>query len=339
MIDISNIEVLTKYLFERKLIDVDRGYSIRYCDGGVSCTVAFVYDGDKPIIVKQGLAQLKVKEKWLCDQNRMDAECRSNEIFHELLPDCAPEVFFYDKENYICGREAVPESWRMWKDDLMDGIIDEQIGKLSMLALSIVHNKCAGVEKIKNIFASKDVFYNLRISPYFEFLVEKYPSLSEGVEELKGFLMGKGYTLIHGDFSPKNIMTDGKAISILDYEVAHYGHPSFDLGFLSTHFVLKAVKFKSLAGQYLSLLRSMLEIYFDRAEFIDRDELMETFRKVWAMILLARVDGKSPAEYITVEEDKELIRTIAFYILACDSTYDYKKIISECSSRITEKKV
>jgi hypothetical protein len=41
---------------------------------------------------------------------------------------------------------------------------------------------------------------------------------------------------------------------------------------------------------------------------------------------LARVDGKSPAEYITAATDKELIRRIAYQMLS-DNLTDYSQVV------------
>ena len=325
MIDISKEQVLVDYLKARNIINEQDGYTYHYCGGGVSCTVVFLYTGKKQMIVKQALAQLKTKEVWECDPNRMNIEYESNRIYHELMPDCAPEVYFYDPENYIYGREAVPEDWRMWKTDLLEGDLNFAEAEKVINTLVTVHNECAKREDVARIFADKDIFYYLRVSPYIEFVVKRYPQLGKLSKEVIDFLMNTSCTLIHGDFSPKNIMVNGRSVSVLDYEVAHYGHPAFDIAFFSTHFVLKAVKHKNWAGAYLTMLCDMMDIYFKKVSCMGCEQLEESYVKTWAFIILARVDGKSPAEYIT-EEDKELIRKIAFNIINAED-WDYRNVI------------
>ena len=315
MIDISDKNVLEEYLLNRGVVNKGDGYSFHYCKGGVSCTVVFVYAGKKPMIIKQGLAQLKVKEEWLCDPNRMNIEQESNRIYHKLVPECAPEVYFYDGENYIYGREAVPENWRMWKTDLLSGLLDFTAANKIITTLLTVHNKCAGDSAVAKEFENKEIFYGLRVSPYLEFMLKQYPQLESYMRPIINFLMESNITLIHGDFSPKNIMTDGTSVSILDYEVAHYGHPAFDLAFFSTHFVLKSVKNKEWAESYLNMLTYMMDIYFAGVKCMDALELQGCYVRLLALIMLARVDGKSPAEYITETRDKDLIRECAFTII------------------------
>lgn len=334
MVDISNKEELTEYLKAKELINEADGYSINYCNGGVSGTVAFVYAGDKPMIIKQALAQLKTKEIWFCDPTRMKIEYESNTIYNQLMPENAPKVYFYDDVNYIYGREAAPESCTMWKADLLSGLLDFEAARKVIESLVIVHNACAKDTNIETIFGDKKVFYELRISPYIEFIVGKYPQLSEFAKPICYDLMNCSISLVHGDFSPKNILIDGRKICILDYEVAHYGHPAFDLAFFSNHFILKAIKNKQWAAAYINMLTYMLAIYFENMDYMDKKQLETFFVKTLSLLMIARVDGKSPAEYITEVSDKELIRKLAFEIIDRKLVY-YPDVMSLVLSNLT----
>jgi len=325
MITISDKDSLESYLLQNGFLKKGEPCSIHYCKGGVSGTVALVYAGDKPLIIKQALRQLKVKEDWFCDPNRMGIEYRSNEIYHRLAPDCAPEVYFYDAENFIFGREAVPESGTMWKADLLSGLLDFTVAEKAICTLSLVHNRCADDSEIARVFADKTIFYELRISPYIEFTMKKYWELVYFAKPIINELMKSAITLVHGDFSPKNIMVTDRNIRILDYEVAHYGHPAFDLAFFANHFILKAVKNKHWAGAYHAMLMYMLDIYFSKVECMSAQALEQRFVRLLPLLMLARVDGKSPVEYITSDDDKDRIRKMAFRIIRLDIN-NYKDV-------------
>ncbi|MCD8139675.1 MAG: aminoglycoside phosphotransferase family protein [Planctomycetaceae bacterium] len=319
MIDIANRDVLQQYLLDKGYVDRTAPLDVGYCGGGVSGTVAFVHNGRRQMIVKQALAQLKVKETWLCDPNRMHIEMMSNDIYHKLVPDNAPAVYFYDAENYIFGREAAPDGCAMWKSDLLGGLLDCVVAAKVMQSLVVVHNHCSRDAQARKDFADKTIFHDLRISPYITFVVGKYPAIADFAQPVVDTLMQSQITLVHGDFSPKNVMVDGRKIYILDFEVAHYGHPAFDLAFFSNHFLLKSVKNKQWNGAYLTMLRYMLDRYFAEMDFMDGGDLEATFIRLLALLFLARVDGKSPAEYITEETDKALIRSIAFSMIEDDT--------------------
>lgn len=316
MIDISEKEVLIQYLRERGLLKKESLASVHYCQGGVSCTVAYVEIDGKPMIIKQALGQLKTKETWLCDPNRMYIEYESNKIYHELLPENAPETYFYDQGNYIYGREAVPDGCRMWKDDLMEGILNKNIARKAVDTLITVHNHCRNDKDIEKKFEDKSIFYSLRIAPYIEFTVSKHPEIEDHARFVKNQMMESKITLVHGDYSPKNIMLDGTGMKVLDYEVAHYGHPAFDLAFFSNHFILKAVKFTENAEKYLDLLDEIATRYLEAQQCMDRQKFEEIYVQTLAILMLARVDGKSPVEYLEDEEDKqELVRSLSISII------------------------
>jgi len=288
---------------------------ITYCGGGVSGTVAFVTIDGRDMIVKQALAKLKVAEEWLCDPNRMQIEMKSNEIYHRHVPENVPEVYFYDHDNYIFGREAAPEHAVMWKSNLMGGLLDFVIAEKVMRSLVIIHNECAKDREVAEFFADKTIFYELRISPYIKFILKKHPELTEYAQPVIAELMDSAITLVHGDYSPKNVMQDGRKVYLMDFEVAHYGHPSFDLAFLSNHLILKSVYNHRFGAAYLSMLQHILNLYFTEMNYMDKTALEESYLKLLPLLMIARVDGKSPVEYLTEPADKELVRTMAYALI------------------------
>ena len=302
------------------------GLYIRYFPGGVSGTVAFASDGEKSVIVKQALPFLKVAERWECDPRRMLIEHRALEVYERLIPQSVPQTILFDEENFIMVRQAAPEGCPMWKTQLLGGLLDFQVAEQAAVAMLAVHNNTAGDSTVRDTFIDDSVFYSLRINPYIENLLEKYPELEKKAKQAISFLMNEKIALVHGDYSPKNILVGDGRIYILDMEVAHFGHPAFDLAFFSNHFLLKSIKNKIWKGAYLNMLRYMLDIYFAGMEYMDRGKLEKDTAKTLGFLLLARVDGKSPAEYITEDADKELVRSLAFTIIE-DNIIDFKSVI------------
>jgi hypothetical protein len=314
---------LREYLEKRKVFPSVKGLYFRYFSGGVSCDVAFVSDGKRSLLLKQALPALKVAERWECDPARMIVEHRALEVYARLVPGAVPAPVFYDSHNYIMCREAAPEECPMWKTQLLEGLLDFRVAKKAIEALLEVHNRTAGDAGVAEMFKDRQVFYDLRISPYIEFTCVKYPSHKEAAKALIHRLMNERRCLVHGDYSPKNILVSGTQIYILDMEVAHYGHPAFDLAFFTNHFLLKAVKNKAWGGAYLSMLRFMTDIYLKGLSALDSEEMEAASVAALGFLFLARVDGKSPVEYITEEADRELIRRLAGkIILNRFSTFD-----------------
>ena len=315
---IENKDNLERYLIEKGLVEEGDGHESTYCSGGVSGTVVFVErPGKTPLILKQALEFLKTKETWPCHPDRIVVEYNSNNIYHDIVPDCAQKMLFCDTDNWIAVREAVPADWRMWKKDLLRGILDFRIAKRSIEALLTVHEKAAGDPKVIAAFPSKDHFYKLRVDPYIVFTAGKYPELQAEADEVCRFLMEPNITLVHSDFSPKNIMIHGDLddICILDFESSHYGNPCFDLAFFFNHMLLKSIYNPEFGNAYVDMADYMAKIYLDGVTCMDRSELEEMTVRTLFFMLMARVDGKSPAEYLVGDDEKQQkVRDLAYAI-------------------------
>lgn len=315
MIDISQKEILLSYLIDRGLIHSPENTQIKYCGGGVSGSVALVTEGEECFLVKQALASLKVAADWQCDPSRMRVEYEAQKTYASLAPDQVSRAICYDAENYIMVREAAPDAAWMWKADLLCGKLDFDKARQAIEALLAVHNRTAADEQVKATFSDSQFFRQLRVEPYIETVAAKHPQLKEQAQRVIDLLMSERIALIHGDFSPKNILLLGERLYILDFEVAYYGHPAFDVAFFANHFLLKSVKNKQWADAYLNMLSYMMDIYYGGVECRDPHLLQSETAEVLGFLFLARVDGKSPVEYLTDEADKQLVRDVAYRIL------------------------
>jgi hypothetical protein len=324
MLDIADQAAFRRYLADRGVIRAPEDAAIAALSGGVSCEVQRVDTGDgRSIVVKQALPKLRVKEDWFSDTTRIVIEQAGLRFYEKVVGDLVPRFEFYDADNALFAMEAAPPAAVMWKSLLMAGAIDFRIGRRIAEALALVHNAAAVDADARATFDSQKFYIELRIDPYLRFTATKHPDLAALIEREIERLLGNRQTLVHGDYSPKNVLVAGERLFILDFEVSHIGDASFDLGFLVNHFVLKAVKNRAWSAAYLDLMRDAARHYLDRVRFTDARTLEYDTVRTFALLFLARVDGKSPAEYIVEETDKALIRTLARRILGDDlRTFD-----------------
>lgn len=315
MLDITDDQALKQYVINKELASKPEDVSTRELGGGVSCSVVKVTTPKHAFVLKQALPKLKVQEDWFADIQRIFTEAACLKVCHELVPDAVPDLLFTDDDHYLLAMEAAPEGVAMWKSQLLSGRIDFQTGQKVVRALIDIHNATYENDEIEAKFEDKDIFIQLRIDPYLRTVAERHPSLKKAVDEEIEYILSMKQTLVHGDYSPKNILVEKERIYILDFEVAHFGDPAFDVAFLSNHLLLKSIKHKQWAAAYLNLLTYMTGIYF-RSARISAPELEKHTLKVLAFLFLARVDGKSPVEYITAEQDKQLIRKLSYKMIS-----------------------
>ncbi len=319
-------EALSLYLERHGIAPRGEVSSIEEIREGVSAEVYRVKLASGDIIVKRPLEKLKVEQEWISDTIRGKNEFKALSITSSLLGDgTVPEPYFYDDERRTLVMSAAPERFVTWKSLLMRKETDSRIAGLLADSLALLHLRSMGAESFDTeLNDSSRLFYELRLGPYFESLLPLYRGERDRLLEVMGLLGERRISLVHGDFSPKNILTDGSSrIVILDWEVIHYGNPVFDVGFMCNHLTLKTIHLgENNTRKWADLIRLFYSRYQSAASDLHMSE--EDFFKVLGALLLARVDGKSPVEYLSREE-KDFVRKFGLHVLNSkfDSIGDY----------------
>lgn len=320
------------YLVGRELIATEsaRTATATALGGGVSnivIRVDFCGETERALVVKQSLPKLRVAGEWFADRERIYRECAGLKYLAGRLDASGiPRVVFEDRDNFLFVMTAAAAGGVNWKEDLLAGRIDvavaAQVGKL----LGEMHRSSAVAgDKIPpdlREFADQHCFVQLRIDPYHRAAAAAHPDLAGVIEAEAQRMLNRRRALVHGDYSPKNIIVSGAGAAaqafVLDFEVVHLGNPVFDLAFMLNHCTLKAIHRPELAGQYNEAARAFRAAYRaaggEVAQKVDGSE-RDTVRQL-GVLLLARVDGKSPAEYIVSDAQRQRVRNIARSILS-----------------------
>ena len=274
--------------------------------GGVSGTVILVESGRRRWVVKQALAQLRVQREWLANPVRTVVEARGLRLAAEVIPNCVPEVVDIDPATNVLVMIAAPAGTTDWKGLLMTGRVDAAVGLHLGELLGRLH---AGL-RVGNLELAEldrvDLFEELRVAPYFRSLVADHTELSATVMPHVDRMFATHECLVHGDFSPKNVLVGGRLLWLLDFEVAHVGDPAFDLAFMLTHLLMKGLHLPRARPE---LLATALEFLAGYARTGPRPAPAAAhIGGLTGCLLLARVDGRSPAEYLTEPERVEVRR-------------------------------
>ena len=320
------------YLVASGLISQERAGSAVAAElgGGVSNIVVRVdYTDDAPsLVIKQSLPRLRVAQEWLADQARIHREAASLRYLERVLPHSTlPTVVHEDPDEFLFVMTAAPERATTWKDELLAGRVDLQIASSVGTLLGSMH-QCSivtedGIPADLLEFADQGSFVQLRIDPYHRATALAHPDLAANLEAAAQAMLDNRVCMVHGDYSPKNVMVCRNdniepSAFLLDFEVVHLGNPVFDLAFMLNHLTLKAIHRRELAGQYNAAGSAFWSAYRSSAPSIaaDGETLQGASILQMGALLLARIDGKSPAEYITTEREKSTARGIARAILA-----------------------
>ena len=322
---------VVEYLLGKGLISYDQAGSATAHElgGGVSNIVVRVdfADPSDSLIIKQSLPRLRVQQEWLADRARIHREAASLRYLEGILPQYAlPTVVHENHEQFLFGMTAAPPGTRTWKDDLLSGRVDTLVAAEVGRLLGTMHQESAvldqGIPPELREFADQHCFIQLRVDPYHRATALAHPDLAEAIEAEAQAMLGRRLCLVHGDYSPKNVIVTGSdeepTAFLLDFEVVHLGNPVFDLAFMLNHLTLKAIHRPDLAPQYNVAATAFWSAYCSNAStFATRAmQLQREAIRQMGVLLLARVDGKSPAEYITADAQKFMARRVAREILA-----------------------
>ncbi len=184
------------------------------------------------------------------------------------------------------------------------GVIDTEVVERCALLLACIHTKSARLSgSLKSEFADRTFFQGLRLEPYYEFTAGRVPHAAAFLRNLIVDTLAVAVALVHGDFSPKNILVYQDRPFLLDHEVIHWGDPAFDLGFMLTHLLSKARHLPDHRERFVAAANQFWAVYAGQArEAAWWPGLEERVIRHTLACMLARVRGRSPLDYLGATE-------------------------------------
>ena len=284
--------------------------------GGVSSDIWKVTADGRTYCVKRALAKLKVEADWFADVERNRFEVAWYRIANGHVPGSAPRILAHDEDVMLCAMEFLdPQSHRLWKNELRDGRADGAQAREVGRRLGRIHAATAGDKAAEAQFPPNGIFHAIRLEPYLEATADKHPDLRDTLFALSRRTSETRLAMIHGDVSPKNILLGPEGPVFLDAECACIGDPAFDLAFCLNHFLLKCLWTPGSQQDFLGCFQAMVSGYLAEVTWEDADALEARAATLLPGLFLARVDGKSPVEYITEDVDKDRVRRCARALL------------------------
>jgi len=284
--------------------------------GGVSSDIWRIEAEGRVYCVKRALAKLKVDADWFAPVERNRFEVAWYQEANRIVPGSAPQVLAQDDAAMLCAMEYLdPASHQLWKDELRRGRADPGPAAQAGTILGRIHAGTAGRKDLAARFPRADIFQAIRLEPYLEATAGKHPDLKEPLFSLSRRTAGTRLVMVHGDVSPKNILLGPRGPVFLDAECACIGDPAFDIAFCLNHFLLKCLWTPAARDGFLASFTAMASSYASQVAWEDPDDLEARAASLLPGLFLARIDGKSPVEYITREADKDRVRRCARALL------------------------
>lgn len=199
-----------------------------------------------------------------------------------------------------------PECFILWKRALLDGHADSAFAASVGDLLGRIHAATARDVSIPSRFRTDVNFNALRIDPYLMQTARVHTDLASQLAHIARTTFETRRVLVHGDVSPKNILIGALGPVLLDAEAAWFGDPAFDVAFCLTHLVVKARVVARARGALLECVDRFAAAYFAHVDWELQADVERRAAALLPALALARVDGKSPLEYLSEDERRSL---------------------------------
>jgi aminoglycoside phosphotransferase (APT) family kinase protein len=303
----------------RRMGLVKGGESARFTPltGGVSSDISLVEVAGRRFCVKRALPRLKVAALWEAPIKRNASEAAYMRAVSRWLPHAVPRVLGEDAEaGWFAMDYLAPEGHPLWKTQLLAGIVEADFAAAVGRDLANIHAQSAADPNIPAAFANDDTFEAIRVEPYLRATGRAHPELASRFDELARVTLSTKRALVHGDISPKNILHGPDGPVFLDAECAWFGDPAFDLAFCLNHLLLKGAREGADRTRYGAAFSALAGGYLAGVDWESADGLEARAAALLPALFLARVDGKSPVEYLTRDSERVAVRRCAAPLIA-----------------------
>ncbi len=290
-LDIERHEQLIAYLRDTGRIGRDETPRCTTLGGGVSNrAVLLERSSGEAWVLKQALAKLRVKVDWFSDPSRVHREALGLKHLAQLAPQgTITPLVFEDEQRHLLAMQAVPQPHENWKTMLLAGRLEmEHVEQFAAILRAIHDGAPRSPHPLREIFGDRTFFESLRLEPYYAYTATQVPEARDFLNQLIADTRARRLTLVHGDFSPKNILVREDRLVLLDHEVIHWGDPAFDVGFGLTHLLSKSHHLRD--RRFIDAAARFCDAY---ALPLDENSTRHTLG-----CMLARVAGRSPLEYL-----------------------------------------
>lgn len=294
------------------LLDPDESPVLTPLTGGVSSDIVRADLRRGAVCIKRALPKLKVKADWQAPVERNRWEVEWMRVVAQVLPRAVPHILGVDAALGMFAMSYLDaDSYPVWKALLRDGIVDAGFAGAVGDALGRIHAFSATRAELRECFDTGHIFFPIRLEPYLIATGRAHPDLAAHFEALAQRTFATQLTLVHGDISPKNILRGLDGPVFLDAECAWFGDPAFDVAFCLNHMLLKCAWRPQWSARYLACFDALLDAYVRHVAWESPPTLEARVAQLLPALFLARVDGKSPAEYIVHDRQREAVRRVA----------------------------
>jgi 5-methylthioribose kinase len=268
------------------------------------------------VCAKRALPILRVAAEWHAPIVRNRYEARWMQVAAAAVPGSAPQLLGqHEGLGVLVMQYLAPEQHPLWKQRLRDGDADPAVAQAVGSTLARIHAHSAARPELAALFDSDAIFFDIRLEPYLLAAAHLHSDLAPQLQALVAQTQAHKLALVHGDVSPKNILLGPDGPIFLDAECAWWGDPAFDLAFCLNHLLLKCLWVPRVRDRLLQCFDALAMAYLHGVTWEPRAAIERRAAALLPGLLLARVDGKSPVEYLSGDQQFGVVRRCAAALL------------------------
>jgi aminoglycoside phosphotransferase (APT) family kinase protein len=284
--------------------------------GGVSSDIWRIESPQGPVCAKRALPKLRVAADWSAPIERNQYEARWMQVAEAACPGSAPRVLGQHAALGVLVMSYLPPTdHRLWKEELLQGHAHTPTARAVGRTLGCIHAYSAAHPELATQFDTDRIFFDIRLEPYLVAAASRHADLAPALQALVAQTLAHKHALVHGDVSPKNILVGPGGPVLLDAECAWWGDPAFDLAFCLNHMLLKCAWAPSARAGFLGCFGALAEAYLEQVDWEPRASVERRAAALLPGLFLARVDGKSPVEYLRSQAQRNAVRHTARALL------------------------
>jgi aminoglycoside phosphotransferase (APT) family kinase protein len=300
------------HAFLRELGLAESIIAARPLTGGVSSDIWLIATPHQRLCIKRALSALRVAADWQAPVERSTYEYAWMQRMHTILPDAVPSLHGRSADGAMFAMAYFdPAGYPLWKEVLLRGEVEPHFASEVGAALATIHSVTAKDATVAADFASDHIFHAIRLEPYLLATARRHSDIAPQLRSLAERTAAMKRALVHGDVSPKNILIGPLGPVFLDAECAWHGDPAFDVAFCLNHLLLKCIPLPHRADALLDAFTQLTARYLASVDWENPSEMERRCATLLPALTLARIDGKSPVEYIVADSDKDRVRDIA----------------------------
>lgn len=314
-------EELRRALERLNLVDIGTRIGAEPLLGGVSSDIWRVDRPEGSIVVKRALLELRVAQHWAAPAERSSHEAAWLRMAARFLPGVAPTLLGFDESSGTVAMTYLdPQDHPSWKQQLMHGAVSRDVAAEVGRRIGLLHAFTADEATWRPVFDDPAMFASIRMDPYFDAVALHHPDRAHRIAQVRQLVERHAGVVIHGDVSPKNIHIGPHGPVLLDAECATWGDPAFDLAFCLTHLLLKSLVVPASAESLRHATIDLTSAYRAQVNWEEPDAVERRAAQILAVLLLARVDGKSPVDYLSVDQQARIRDHARAQLLVMDSS-------------------